>query len=151
MIDWSYGVLETGGDQRAGEKGHKWNPIYVEGFNLTVGTPSRFKILGKGKVIQISFMANGLSVGVGVEIDGKLYSNINNGFCISKLSDSRGIGYTNIERCDRIGDMVEYRYTFLLPIIFKEKVIIRLHHGGHEDFDISVKNLHIYYLVPVEI
>lgn len=114
--------------------GNHSNPVFTN--NALTG--KTFTIEGHGKIIQISFLATEQHTELSVKVDEGEEFAINNGFCLESISDSRGLGYANIEKA---GEW--WRYTFTLPIIFKNKIDIYLKNkmSSHK-----LKDVHIYYL-----
>ena len=147
MIDWTYGVLEAS----VGCKNQviKWknNPIYLDDVGIPLKGGLIFNIIGQGKITQVSFASDSKDALLGLQIDSQEPAKINNGYCLSNLCDTRGIGTTQIQRVQIDEDMV-WRYTFLIPMIFDEKIKILIMNEGHNDKEINVSNIHIYYLVP---
>lgn len=115
----------------------KCNPLFVN--NTNVGNEGKsFKLEGYGKIIQVSFKSNELHTSLRFKADDGEWNTINNGYCLSSISDSRGLGYANIEK---VGE--EYLYTFTLPIIFKEVIEINVFNS---QVNASLIDLHVYYL-----
>ena len=142
MKDWSYGLLPH---IRKYKEAETINPIFLDEFHIPNGKSLEIEIKGQGKIIQISFISELLSTLLSVGIDDEHFSKINNGYCLQKICDTRGIGNIQIE----LREDHTYRYTCLIPIIFNKNIKINLSNESSESIDI--KNLHIYYLIPKEI
>ena len=153
MIDWTYGILPS--DISSSKKKYAFmnNPIYLDNIRIKGKkkktdnlSGAKFTIKGQGKVIQISFISDSRDALLVVEMDKQTPSKINNGYCLEGLCDTRGIGNIQIQK---VKD--KYRYTYLLPFIFDEKILIYILNEQNRDEVINITDLHIYYLVPKEI
>ena len=128
---WGYGKLNLE------------NPYWCEDFDLGQGDSKDIELIGEGKVVQISFCSDNRHTILSLKVDNDEESNVNNGYCIEQLADSRGKGIVQIEKCKN--DWFNgYRYNFYIPIIFKEKLKIRIISQTEKS---KIKGLHVYYLI----
>ena len=127
LMEWTFGRL-----------GGKSNPLFIN--NTTCGAEGKtFELNGYGKIIQVSFKSNELHTEFKFKVDDEDWNIINNGYCLTSISDSRGLGYANIEKKDN----GFYLYTFTLPIMFKENISVTI---CNKQTSAILKDLHIYYL-----
>ena len=126
-MEWTFGGL-----------GGKSNPLFIN--NTTCGAEGKtFELFGTGKIIQVSFQSNELHTEFKFKADNGEWNIVNNGDCLTSISDSRGLGYANIEKKDN----GFYLYTFTLPIMFKENISVTI---CNKQTSAILKDLHIYYL-----
>jgi len=130
MEEYKYGVLESSCSKDG------INPTFVNCAKIESNKSLDIDIRGNGKIIQISYLTNKLSVLLVVN-DNK----INNGYCLKNLCDTRGIGYIQYQQAhDNF-----YRVTCLIPFGFWEEITIRLLNGASDEF--IVQDFHVYYMV----
>lgn len=146
-MDWTYGILKSSVKNKKEELVWQRNPIYLDHITIHKNKAISFKIDGQGKIIQISFTSDSKSATLAFEIDNKPLVKVNNGYCLINLCDTRGIGNVQIQRLEEN----KWRYTFLLPVIFDKQVNVLIVNEAHEQRDIKVSDVHIYYLIPKEV
>jgi len=150
MIDWTYGILQSSVESKKKKLVWQRNPIYLDNIRIHKNKAIKFRLEGQGKIIQISFTSDSKSATLGFGIDGQPEIKVNNGYCLTNICDTRGIGYAQIQEIDTQGKLI-YRYTFLIPAIFNEKIDVLIVNEAIEHKNISVSDVHIYYLVPREV
>ncbi len=147
MIDWSYGILQSSLQTKNERFEWEINPIYVNPITVLNKKGVTITIKGKGKITQVSFNSDSKSATLVFAIDGGIPSKVNNGYCLTNLCDTRGIGCFQIQEIQKN----RWRYTCLIPTIFDKEIGVVILNEGHESKDIKIEDLHIYYLVPKEV
>lgn len=143
MKQYKWGLLRSGH-----EKLHT-NPI----FSHNKQTPQKIKIIGDGKITQISILTDSIYTELGVNVDG-LKAAINNGECMTNASPKSGRGNVIFQKVkNEISNKMYkkdklYRMGFFIPFVFKEFIELEIYNSRKGTSNIF--DFHIYYEVPNE-